>query len=738
MVVATRLALMLLMPLLGLGHLRAEVDLRPGSPAHGIHAASRLDLLLEQDWAKRGIKPAPPADDFTLLRRLYLDLIGRIPTLAEAKAYLADQRPERRQHLIAALLAHPGFEAHFFQFYADLLRLQSRANGGQGEMTSKPYLEHIKRRIRENQPYDELVRELLTAQGKVWDNPAIGYSMRDLGMPLDNLSNTVRVFLGTRIECAQCHNHPFDQWTQRQFYELAAFTYPLETNFTGVAEQQALREMARAAQARPDQAAQAKHLGRVFENLGDFVRYSKVQVLPTRQLKLPHDYAYSDGKPGDLVQSATLMGEASRGGLQEFAKWLTAPSHPRFTKVIANRLWRRLFGQGIVEPVDDWQEANPPSHPELLIQLEQLMIGLRYDLRAFLGVLANTRAYQAATQPTEPQPGQPSSFDGPFLRRMSAEQWYDSLITLIHPNPDLPTRQGVDETTAQRLMYRGKLSDALDLLTPQEIFAGALKASEGYEKVTARSKPLVAQYAAAVKAKDKALMEKLNLEIRSVEFVARTGIHDHVVVPAVARLYEKRTGRTAPPPIPVRQPSLQDLRKPGQDREYIEVPGYDLKQRVQQSELKAKQAREALFKREVQCFAIKDPGPYLEARRGHFAQWPRAADLDSPAPRGHLLRDLGQSDRDLIDNANTDASMGQALLMLNSEIIPSVLKTNTQLSLELGRLTDPNQQLQAVYLMLMTRPPTTRELQAWRDSGLTEISDLIHALLNTQQFSFVR
>jgi hypothetical protein len=186
----------------------------------------------------------------------HLDIIGRIPTMQETQAFLQSTDKDKRAKLIDALLASEGYTQHMFHFWADLLRVQSRANGGQGEMTSKPYLEHVKRRIRENMPYDAFVRELLTAQGKVWDNPAIGYYMRDLGMPLDNLSNTTRVFLGTRIECAQCHNHPFDKWTQMQFYQMAAFTFPLETNFTGVALKKAEHDgLKRAADKKPELAA---------------------------------------------------------------------------------------------------------------------------------------------------------------------------------------------------------------------------------------------------------------------------------------------------------------------------------------------------------------------------------------------------------------------------------------------------------------------------------------------------
>jgi hypothetical protein len=120
---------------------------------------------------------------------------------------------------------------HFFNYWADVLRVTS--NGQQtGQITGAAYMNFVKQSLRDNKPYDEFVRDMVAAQGKAWENGAIGYYMRDRGMPLDNMANTVRVFLGTRIECAQCHNHPFDKWTQMQFYKMAAFTYGVQTRTT--------------------------------------------------------------------------------------------------------------------------------------------------------------------------------------------------------------------------------------------------------------------------------------------------------------------------------------------------------------------------------------------------------------------------------------------------------------------------------------------------------------------------
>ncbi len=713
--------------------------------ANANEASRQIDALLAKDWQQHKLAANPPANDQTLVRRLYLDIIGRIPTLQEAQAFLSSTDKDKRAKLIDQLLASEGYSQRMFHFWADLLRVQTRTNNGQGDMTSKPYLEHVKQRIRENMPYDAFVRELLTAQGKVWDNPAIGYYMRDIGMPLDNLSNTTRVFLGTRIECAQCHNHPFDKWTQMQFYQMAAFTYPLETNFTGIAEQKGALELMMQARKKPEMEAATRNMGRVFENLGDFVRYSKVQALPTRLLKLPHDYQYTDAKPKDVIAPLTMLGksvkcEPTGETTKAFADWMTSPENPRFTTVIANRLWKQVFGVGLIEPVDEILENTVASNPALMKHLEQMMREGRYDLKAYLRALYNTQAYQNEVSRAELYAGEVCHFTGPLMRRMTAEQIYDSFVTLIQPTPDLPRRHGIDSEMAQKIVYRGKLSDALDLLTSQEIFDGAAKASEGYERIAKRSKVLRDEYTAAQKAKDKPLIEKLNVEIRSLEFVARTGIHDYVVVPAVARLYTKKTGKPAPPPIPVKAPTLDELKKAGQNRAYIDVPGYDIDQAIPREEKTAEQARDALFRDEIKRLGITDTDAYLKSRRAHAKEWPRAADLESPAPRGHYLREFGQSDRDIIDNANTDASMPQALVLMNSELFQSILKPHTQLKLNLSAAKYPDEQLTAVYQTLLSRVPTAAEKAAWAKSeqaGLN-IEDLIFALINTQQFIFVK
>ena len=193
--------------------------------------AQKIDVLLAADWRKHSLQGNAPASDEIFVRRIHLDLVGRIPTHQETVSFLSATDKDKRSKLIDQLLASEGFTMHQFHFYADLLRVLSKGtyNGDAGRVTGMAYAEFIKNSVRTNKPYDQLVRELVSAQGKVWENGAVGYYQRDRGMPLDNLSLTMRIFTGTRIECAQCHDHPFDKWTQMQFHQMAAYTYGVQT-----------------------------------------------------------------------------------------------------------------------------------------------------------------------------------------------------------------------------------------------------------------------------------------------------------------------------------------------------------------------------------------------------------------------------------------------------------------------------------------------------------------------------
>ena len=393
-------------------------------------AAARIDELVEQNHRKHKVTALPLCSDEVFVRRAYLDVTGAIPTAPEVQRFLASKDADKRCRLIDNLLNTDGYASHYYNFWADILRLNERlANNVPG----RPYCEWVRESLEGNQPYDKFVFEMLTAEGKVWEHPAAGYILRDSGMPLDAMNNTVRIFLGTQIGCAQCHNHPFDRWTQKEFYEMAAFTFGTQTRrgagdkmFGGGNVVARLRE-------------DLKKADDKFDGGGKYNRYllgNLVEVHDTNaKVTLPHDYQYDDAKPKTVVAPKAIFdppvtiqkGETPRVA---FARWLTCKENPRFAKTIANRLWKELFGIGQIEPVDDIKDESVAENPELLEYLTAEVKRLDFDLKEYLRILMHTRAYQRETVSEEITPGDEFHFAGPVLRRMSPEQVWDSFVTL--------------------------------------------------------------------------------------------------------------------------------------------------------------------------------------------------------------------------------------------------------------------------------------------------------------------
>lgn len=398
-------------------------------------AASQIDALIDRKLEQNNEKPQPALRDEQFVRRVYLELAGRIPTYDEAKKFLDSKSESKRTQLIDDLLESPDYVSHNYNYWADVLRLTERPNGN---LFLDPYLAYVKESIASNKPYDQWVQEMLTANGKVWQTPAVGFQLRDQGMPLPYIDNTVRVFLGKQIGCAQCHDHPFDDWTQKQFYELAAFTSGTQfriNNNDPMFKQGGTNPGELIKQAR-EKAPDGKIPGQ-FQQLVNANAYSI--KFANRALKLPHDYQYSDGKPNEVVKPKVLWGEvpssASSADLrQQFASWVTHRDNRQFARNIANRMWKKMFGQGIVEPIDDFNDSNKPSDPELLDHLTDEMLRLNFDLREFMRVIVNTRAYQRQALVRESFDTKPFYFAGPVLKRMTAEQLWDSLLTLIAYN----------------------------------------------------------------------------------------------------------------------------------------------------------------------------------------------------------------------------------------------------------------------------------------------------------------
>jgi len=417
---------------------RFRVVSKPVDPAKResmLRSVAAIDRLVEDSHREHDVTPMPDTTDAQFVRRIYLDIAGRIPTYRETVTFLKSGVTDKRSKLIDDLLGSDDYAGHAFNYWADTLRYRDRLGE---DVQGEPWRQWIKQSLAESKPWDTFVYEMLTAKGLVWENPATGYLHRDPGMPLDNVNNTVRIFLGTRIGCAQCHDHPFDKWTQKQFYEMAAFVYGTQTRVGGGDKRfwkadpsPRLRdEYALIEQEEEDRRRKSYELDRLIR-----INMNIVTDQPGRQIKLPADYQYANAKPGQVIEPKAIFGPdvSVRDGempRETFARWLTSRDNPRFAKTIANRLWKQAFGVGQIEPVDDMTDDTAAENPRLMEHLEAEMKRLDFDMKEYLRILFNTRAYQRQASTDDIQPGYAYHFPGPVLRRMTAEQVWDSFLTL--------------------------------------------------------------------------------------------------------------------------------------------------------------------------------------------------------------------------------------------------------------------------------------------------------------------
>ena len=422
-------------------------------------AAAKIDSILKAYWQEHKATPGPKTDDHEFVRRAYLELAGRIPTIEEAESFCDAKSSAKRGELIDDLLESPGYVSHFYNFWADILRLQERPSR---DVWFEPYMAWVKESVAANRPYDEWVFEMLTATGRISENPAAGFQLRDVGTPLVYLDNTVRVFLGTQIGCAQCHDHPFDKWTQQDFYKLAGLT-----NGTRYSINQVLFGDMNMADGGGSAESLSAAATRFFKNQDDLVynvskinyergmaeeadeidRGSRDYLLSMTKMvsnldtefRLPYDYRYDDAQPLDVIEPAVLWDEvpsAARNADKrtQFGAWLTSRDNRQFARTIANRMWKKMMGVGLVEPIDDFQEGNIPAIPELLEHLTDEMLRLDFDLREFVRILASTDVYQRLAVEYDATAEEPYRYTAPALKRLTAEQLWDSLLTLIAVN----------------------------------------------------------------------------------------------------------------------------------------------------------------------------------------------------------------------------------------------------------------------------------------------------------------
>ncbi len=396
------------------------------SPAIIASAAADIDRMVGAILAENGQQPNAPATDAQFLRRIYVDAVGRVPTAKEADTFLKNPAPDKRAKLIDDLVFSPGYSMQMFNWMADLLRVKDTFGKGVPAFTFEDWL---KMRLAADAPWDKLVYEMLTADGRLCDNGATGFMLFDAEMPLDGVSNLMTTFLGTNMACAQCHDHPLAEWKQRDFYQMAAFfgaTSGKDTAILGAV----------------NKAAKDGGLPKAaVKKIADMNAF-RMEDTSKQKLTFPKDYKYKDAKPSSPVSPALIAWEKEDKSLPiynvatkdptqlriQFSRWLTSPQNPRFATNIANRIWKKAFGVAVLEPVNDIDDLKLASSPELLAHLTFVMKAAKFDLREVQRVIYNSKTFQASASPTPDLGKAKYLFPGPVVRRFTAEEAWDSLI----------------------------------------------------------------------------------------------------------------------------------------------------------------------------------------------------------------------------------------------------------------------------------------------------------------------
>ena len=363
-----------------------------------VELATEIDGLIRRRLAAENVTAAPAADDAEFLRRVFLDLGGRIPPSTRVRRFLADRDPDKRRKVVDELLDSSLYVVHFSNVWRKALLPETQADP-QTRVLVPAFEAWLRQKLTDDTSYSEMVREIVTVPLAASRNPREIPGQADRPSPLafyqakqikpENLAaSTARTFLGIRIECAQCHDHPFDNWKQNDFWSFAAF-------FAGMERQ-----------------------GR-----GGFLAAIR-EVADRRKLKIPG----TETSVGPVfLDGSRPLPTQTRGARQLLADWMITAENSYFAKAAVNRLWSQMFGIGLVDPPDDFTADNPPSHPKLLDLLASEFASHNFDVRHILRSIVASDAYQRTSRQTDPSQQKPRLFSRMAVKGLSPEQIFDSL-----------------------------------------------------------------------------------------------------------------------------------------------------------------------------------------------------------------------------------------------------------------------------------------------------------------------
>ena len=681
------------------------------------------DKLLSENQAK-GINTAPAArvDDLGFARRLCLDLVGRIPTGKEIKTFLAWPEQERRQRLIEQYMSDKGFADRFSAFFADMLRIRSNQEGGNA------LLAYVHKAISSDMPYDEMCRKLIATNGKAGRNPEVGFVLGDDADPMALASSTAQVFMGIRISCAQCHDHPFDKWTREDFYSVAAFfgkTRRRENNLTRTVytTEDTISSVMWPPEDESD-AADRKPMKASFpfpyldetQKLSFIERFEALRAEQQAALHRSEGPSVDDllasagaktksrlkGGARDLLKVSTEAKSEIRGIdinadlykrsqlRRELADKITSPRNRYFSRLLVNRLWKDLVGVGFVEPVDDFRENNPASHPETMDYLAEEFVAHGFSIRWLVKEIVSTPAYQRAHAPRDEDAAERETLEQAFLvtkiRRMKAEAMYDSIVTAGHlfevkhlagQNPRvIKQRIRVPAETPGNEPVADSTSDEADMDT--------------------------AEYSA--------MMSEQNMMASTADY----GLEKAIEIDFDAVLEADDTS-----------PMIDSMQK--MSREDIEAMRMAASPRPKPG--------------------VKYVTKMVERTIDDNPKFSSSYRMATPAPAGHFLRLFGQPARvDLGDERMENASMRQALLMLNGQLTHQAARVGP-LEPVYEMLNGSSRNLENAvkysYVEILTREPSADDIaeaveiiESGADT-MTGFADFRWILLNSNEFRFL-
>jgi hypothetical protein len=348
-----------------------------------------IDEYVFANLREIGIPPSPVCDDATFLRRVTLDIAGRLPTEAEAREFLASTDERKREQAVDRLLSSPGYADYFANKWTALLK--NRRDDASDITSNFAFHAWIRDSLLGNVPYDQLVRELLAATGTVVGNPPVAWYKR-VSDPKQQIEDISQLFLGVRMQCAQCHHHPFERWSQDDYYSLAAFFSQVGRKPTGIRGE-------------------------------DLIFHQRGRATATNV------------KTGEALVPAALGDDVGEIAPEEdprlrLADWMGSPDNPFFARALVNRYWKHFFTRGLIEPEDDIRDTNPPSNPELLAALESHFVASGFDLKDLVRVIATSKAYQLSAMPNEHNLVDRQNYSRFYPRRLPAEVLLDAIDDL--------------------------------------------------------------------------------------------------------------------------------------------------------------------------------------------------------------------------------------------------------------------------------------------------------------------